>query len=145
MLAALFIFVLVGCFGLFAALRPKEYTRYFLAESQRKALSGNLKALSVTGWVIFGGCIVIAIAIPFQRKWNLLAPVLGPLFFLVCAGAYSWWGIGFLRDPGSFLRRASERWRRFPLWALRGFGFLLLLGAAGFLYEFLTRIRVLSR
>lgn len=144
MLAAVIIFVLVGCFGLFAALRPEEYTRYFLAESQRKALSGNLKALSVTGWVIFAGCIVVAITIPFQRKWNLLAPILVPLFFLVCAAAYSWWGIGLLRDPESFLRRASERWRHFPLWAVRCFGSLLLLSAAGFLYEFLTRIRVLS-
>jgi hypothetical protein len=143
MLAPLLIFVLIGCFGLFAALRPAEYTRYFLAESQRKALSGNLKAVSFTGWVIFGGCIVVAIAIPFHSKWNLLEPVLGPLFFLVCAGAYSWWGIGLLRDPESFLRRASEPWSRFPVWAVIGLGSLLLLGAAGFLYGFLTRIRLL--
>jgi hypothetical protein len=94
MLVPLLVFALVGCIGLFAALRPEEYARYFLAESQRRALSSNLKALSLIGWVIFVGCMVVIVAIPFQSKWNLLAPVFGSLFFLVCAVAYVWWGIG---------------------------------------------------
>lgn len=142
MLAPLLIFALVGCLGLFAALRPGEYTRYFLAESQRNALSGNLKAVSLTGWGIFGVCIVVVIAIAFHSKWNVLAPVFRPLFFLVCAGAYLCWGVALLRNPESFLKRASEPWSRLPVWTVRGFGLLLLVGAAGFLYGFLARIKV---
>jgi hypothetical protein len=145
MFVPLLIFASVGCMGLFAALRPEEYTRYFLGESQRKALSGNFKAVSSTGWVIFCGCITVVIAIPFHSKWNLLAPVLGPLLFLVCAGAYAWWGTGLLRNPESFLNRASGPWSRFPVWVVRGFGSLLLFGAAAFLYGFPSRVRVLLR
>lgn len=145
MLVPLLIFASVGCLGLLAALRPEKYTRYFLAESQRRALSGNLKAVSLAGWAIFCGCMIVIIAIPFHGKWNLLAPVVGPLFFLVCAGAYLWWGIGLLRAPKSFLQRVPEPWSRFPVWMVRGLGSLLLLGAAGFLYGFFARIIVLLR
>ena len=145
MLVPLLIFALVGCIGLLAALRPEAYARYFLAESQRKTLSSNLKALSLTGWVIFVGCMVVVLAIPFQSKWDLLAPVFGPLFFLVCAVAYVWWGIGLLRDPESFLKRTTEPWSRAPTWAIKCFGSLLLLGAVGFLYGFAVRIRGLLR
>jgi len=145
MFVPLLIFALVGCMGLFAALRPEGYTRYFLGESQRKALSGNLKAVSLIGWVIFCGCIAVVIAIPLHSKWDLLAPAFVPFFFLVCAGAYLWWGIGLLRNPESFLKRASGPWRHFPLWVVRGLGSLLLFGAAAFLYGFLSRIRVLLR
>jgi hypothetical protein len=141
----LLIFVLGGCIGLFAALRPDAYTRYFLAECQRKALSGNLRAVSLVGWAIFCGCMVVVIAIPFHSKWNLLAPVIGPLFFLVCAVAYSWWGIGLLRNPESFLKRAIEPWNRFPKWFIKGLGSLLLFGAVGFLYGFAVRIREFLR
>jgi hypothetical protein len=145
MLVPLLIFALVGCLGLFAALRPEAYARYFLAEFQRRALSGNLKALSFTGWVIFCGCMAMVIALPFQSKWSLLAPVFSPLFFLVCAVAYVWWGVGLLRNPGSFLRRATEPWSRLPAWAVKCFGSLLLLGAIGFLYGFAVRIKDLLR
>jgi hypothetical protein len=41
---------------LFAALRPETYARYFLAEYQRRALSGKFKALSLTGWIMFSVC-----------------------------------------------------------------------------------------
>lgn len=91
MLVPLLIFASVGCLGLLAALRPEVYVRYFLAEFQRRALSGNLKAVSFVGWVIFCGCMAVVIALPFQSKWSLLAPVFSPLFFLVCAVAYIWW------------------------------------------------------
>lgn len=131
--------------GLFAALRPGEYTRHFLGEAQRRAVSGNLKAVSLIGWVLFCGCTAVVIAIPFHSKWSLLAPVFGPLFFLVCAGAYSWWGIGLLRHPESFLKRASGFWSRVPIWGVRILGSLLLLGAAGFLYGFLSNIKALLR
>jgi len=141
----LLIFVLVGCMGLFAALRPELYARYFLAEVQRKAVSRNLKGLSLTGWVIFCFCMVVVIAFPFHSKWDLLAPVFGPLFFLLCAGAYLWWGVGLLRNPESFLKRASEPWSRFPTWVIQGFGSLLLLGAVGFLYGFAVGIKSLLR
>lgn len=145
MLVPLLIFALVGCLGLVAALRPEVYARYFLAESQRRALSGNLRALSFTGWVIFCGCMAVVIALPFQSKWSLLAPVFSPLFFLVCAVGYIWWGVGLLRNPESFLKRAIEPLRRLPIWAVKSFGSVLLLGAAGFLYGFVLRIKGLFR
>lgn len=48
--------------------------------------------------------------------------------------------------PESFLKRASEFWSRVPVWGVRIFGSLLLLGAAGFLYYgFLSNIKALLR
>jgi hypothetical protein len=145
MLAGLLIFMLVGCVGLFAALQPEAYARYFLAESQRRALSSNLKALSLTASAIFVGCMVVVLAIPLHGSWNLLAPVSEPIFFFVCAVAYVWWGIGLLRNPESFLKRTTEPWSRVPTWVIKGFGSVLLLGAVGFLYGFALRIRGLLR
>ncbi len=145
MLFPLLIFASGCCVGLFAALRPEEWIHCFLAESQRKALSGNLKLVSLIGWVICCSCIVVLVAIPFQSKWYLLAPVIGPLFFLVCAVAYSWWGIGLLRKPESSLKRAIEPWNRSPKWFIKGLGSLLLLVAIGFLYGFAVRIREFLR
>jgi hypothetical protein len=127
MLVPLLIFALVGCVGLFAALRPEAYARYFLAKFQRRAALGNLKAVSFTGWVIVRGCMVAVIALPFPSKWSFLAPVFDPMFFLICAVAYVWWGIGLLRNPKSFLKRATEPWSRLPAWAVKCFGSLLLL------------------
>jgi hypothetical protein len=145
MLAPLLIFALVGCMGLFAALRPEAYTRYFLAEFQRRAVSRNLKALSFTGWVIFCSCLAMVIALPFHSKWSLFAPVFSPLFFLVCAVAYVWWGVRLLRNPESFLKQTTEPWSRLPTWAVQCFGALLLLGAAGFSFGFALRIKGLLR
>lgn len=67
MIAPLLIFALLGCLGLFAALRPEAYAGYFLAEFQRRALSG-LKGLSQIGWVILGGCVVVLVALSLQSK-----------------------------------------------------------------------------
>src|SRR4051812_41904332 len=114
MFLPLLIFALVGCMGLFAALKPEAYTRLFLAEFQRRALSNNLKAVSLTGLLIFCGCMAVAIAIPFHEKWHIVAPVFTPLAFLVCSAAYVWWGIGLVRNPEAFLKRASEPWSRSP-------------------------------
>jgi hypothetical protein len=145
MLAGLLIFALVGCMGLFAALRPEAYARYFLAEYQRRALSGNLRALSVTGWIIFSACTIAIIVLPFGSRLNSLAPVFSPLFFLVCAMADIWWGVGLLRNPESFLKRTTEPWNRLPTWAVKCFGSLLLVGAVGFLYGFAVKIKGLLR
>jgi hypothetical protein len=145
MLGGLLIFAVVGCMGLFAALRPVSYARYFLAEYQRRALSGNLRALSITGWVIFSACSIAIIALPFGTRLNFLAPVFSPLFFLVCTAAYVWWGVGLIRNPDSFLKRATPPWNRLPGWAIQSFGSLLLLGAIGFLYGFAVRISVFFR
>jgi len=145
MLAGLLIFALVGCMGLFAALRPEAYARYFLAEYQRRALSGNLRALSVTGWIIFSACSIAIIVLPFSPRLNFLAPVFSPLFFLVCTVAYLWWGVGLIRKPDSFLKRTTPPWNRLPVWAIQSFGSLLLLGAIGFLYGFAVKISVFFR
>jgi hypothetical protein len=74
MLAGLLIFALVGCMGLFAALRPETYARYFLAEYQRRALSGKFRALSFTGWIIFSVCTIAIISSSFRKQAQLLGP-----------------------------------------------------------------------
>lgn len=145
MLAGLLVFALVGCMGLFAALRPEAYARYFLAEYQRRALSGNLRGLSAVGWIIFSVCTLAIIVLPFGSKLDFLAPVFSPLFFLICALAYLWWGVALVRKPESFLKRMNQPWNRLPAWAIKGFGALLLIGAVGFLYGFAVKIRALLR
>jgi hypothetical protein len=145
MLAGLLIFALVGCMGLLAALRPEIYARYFLAEYQRRALSGNFKALSLIGWIILSVCTIAIVVLPFGDKLNVLAPVFNPLFFLVCAVAYVWWRVRLLRNPESFLKQTTEPWSRLPTWAVKCFGSLLLCGAAGFSYGFAVRIKDLLR
>ena len=145
MFLPLLIFALVGCMGLFAALKPEAYTRFFLAESQRRALSNNLNAVSLTGWLIFAAWACVAIAISFHKKWSIFAPVLRPLAFLVCSAAYMWWGVGLVKHPESFVNRASRPWNRFPEWAIKGFGALLLLGAVGFFYGFAMNIKGLLK
>jgi len=52
-----------ACVGLIAALRPEAFTRYFLAEYQRKALSGQLKFVSAFGWVFLSGSVLLFIAL----------------------------------------------------------------------------------
>jgi hypothetical protein len=145
MLAGLLIIGLVGCMGLFAALRPETYARYFLAEYQRRALSGNFRGLSFTGWIIFLVSAIAIVVLPFGSRLNTLAPVFSPLFFLVCSAAYVWWGIGLIRDPESFLKRQIGPWNRIPAWVIKVFGLVLLLGAVGFSYGFMVKIRVLFR
>ena len=145
MFVPLLIFASVACMGLFAALKPDAYTRFFLAESQRRALSHNLKVVSRTGWLIFAASLCVAIAIPFRERWGVVSPVLRPLFFLVCCAAYVWWGIGLVKNPESFVKRAAEPWNRAPKWAVKSFGALLLVGAGGFFYGFAINIRGLLR
>ena len=145
MFVALLIFALIACMGLLAALRPEAYARYFLADYQRRAFSGNFKVLSLVGWLIFSGCLIAGVVIPFGKKLIFFAPVFSPFFFLVCAVAYLWWGIGLLRRPESFLNRATEPWNRLPAWVLQCFGSLLLVGAVGFSYGFAVKIRALLR
>jgi type VI protein secretion system component VasF len=141
MLSPLLILALVGSMGLLAALRPETYARYFLTKWQRSGASRNPRALSRTGWAIFGVCVFVIVALPLQKKWYLMSPFFGPLLDLVCASAYVWWGIGLLRSPESFLKRAGERWRRIPTWIFQAFGLLLLFGAAGFVYGFAASIK----
>jgi hypothetical protein len=145
MIVAILVFALVGCMGLFVALRPEVYSRYFLAKYQRKALSGKFKALSFTGWLIFGVCLAVVLAIPFLSHWRDFAPIASPIFFLLCAGAYAWWGVSLVRKPGSFLERAAAPWNRLPVRGVQSIGVLLLLGACGFLYGFIRTTTALLR
>jgi hypothetical protein len=108
-----------ACVGLIAALRPEAFTRYFLAEYQRKALSGQLKFVSAFGWVLLSGSVLLFIPLTFQSQLNFLAPIVGPLMFLVCAAAYFWWGIWLVRTPDSFLKRATWPLSRLPVWGVR--------------------------
>jgi hypothetical protein len=129
-----------ACVGLIAALRPQAFTRYFLAEYQRKALSGQLKFVSAFGWMFLSGSVLLFIALIFQSELNFLTPIVGPLLFLVCAAACLWWGIWLVRTPDSFLKRATGPLSRLPVWGVRAFGSVLLVGAIGFLYGFVTRL-----
>ncbi len=145
MIAPILIFAVVGCMGLFAALRPEAYSRYFLAGFQRRAVSGSLKALSFTGWIIFWACLAVVLALPFHSHWKNVAPIASPLFFLICTAAYVWWGVGLVRKPESFLQRAAAPWNRLPLRGTQCIGALLLLGACGFLYGFIRTAAALLR
>jgi hypothetical protein len=140
MLIPLLFFVLIGSMGLLAALRPDMYIRTFLAESQRRALSGNLRSASLTGWVIFGGCALTVIALSVGDRLQAFTPVVSPMLFLACAAAYLWWGVALLRRPESFLRRAVEPWSRIPVWVVKALGVVLLAGACGFSYGFAAKI-----
>jgi hypothetical protein len=70
-----------ACVGLIAALRPEAFTRYFLAEYQRKALSRQLKFVSAFGWVFLSGSVLLFIALIFQSELDFLAPIVGSLLF----------------------------------------------------------------
>jgi hypothetical protein len=137
MTVVILVFALLGCMGLFAALRPEAYSRYLLAEYQRRALSGNFKVISFIGWIIFAICLAVVLAIPFQSRWRDVAPIASPFFLLVCAVAYAWWGVGLVRKPASFLEQAAAPWNRLPVRGVQGIGALLIFGACGFLYAFI--------
>jgi len=145
MVVILLIVALVGCLGLVAALWPGTFTRYFLAQAQRRALAGNFKAVSFTGWIIFSVCMIAVLAFALQRHLHYLVPFVAPLLFLVCAVVYLWWGLGLLRHPASFLRRATKPWSRAPVWAVRVFGALLLLGAVALFYGFAAKVVAMLR
>jgi hypothetical protein len=100
---------------------------------------------SVHGLGNFWRLLGFLIALPFHSNWSLLAPAFNPLFFLVCAVAYAWWGIVLLYNPASFLKRAGEPWNRLPSWVIKVFGSLLVLGAVRFLFGFVMKIRLLLR
>jgi hypothetical protein len=129
-----------ACIGLIAALWPEAFTRYFLAEYQRNALSGQLNYVSTFGWVFFCSSVLVFTAFIFHSELNVLAPIVVALLFLACAAAYLWWGIWLVRSPDSFLKRAPGPLSRLPVWAVRAFGSVLLVGAIGFLYGFVIRV-----
>jgi hypothetical protein len=145
MLAPLLIFALVGCMGLFAALRPEAYTVTSWQNSSAEQCLATLRRYRSQAGLFFVAALAMVIALPFQSKWSLFAPVFRPLFFLVCAVAYVWWGVRLLRNPESFLKQTTEPWSRLPTWAVQCFGALLLLGAAGFSFGFALRIKGLLR
>ena len=132
----------VALMALYAALRPEQYTRYFLAEWQRERISSNLRGLSLTGWGIFVFCVVATIGFAFRSAIRPYSTLLQAGMFLIFALAWLWWGIGLLLRPDSFIRRANAR---LPLWVVRVFGIVLLLGAARFGYEFGVRAKALLR
>lgn len=143
LIVPMLVFALVGCMGLFAALRPEVYSRYFLAGFQRRALAGNFKALSNTGWIIFWGCLAVVLALPFQSHWKDVSPIASPVFFLVCAAAYVWWGLHLLRKPESILQKAAAPLNQLPVRAVQCIGAVLLVGAGGFLYGFVRSVATL--
>ena len=136
----LLLLAVLACVGLVAALRPETFTRYFLAEYQRKALSDHLRFVSAFGWVSFSFSVLFFVTFIFQIDGNFLAPIVGPLLFLGCAAAYLWWGIWLVRNPDSFLKRATGPLKRLPVWCVRAFGSVLLVAAVGFLYGFASRL-----
>jgi hypothetical protein len=136
------IFAAVALMALYAALRPEQYTRYFLTEWQRERISGNLRGLSLTGWGIFVFCVVVAIGFGWRTAIRPYSTPLEAGMLLIFALAWLWWGIDLLLRPESFIKRANARW---PRWLVKAFGLILLLGAVGFAYEFGVKAKVLFR
>jgi hypothetical protein len=132
------------CVALIMALRPAAYSKYFLAEFQRKQSERDperfFRAISMVGWILFGISILLLIGIAFHVNISGAIPYFELLFFLGCGVAYIWWGIGLFRKPELFLRRTAPPFDRIPLVAVKGLGVLLLVGAVGFLYGFLNRL-----
>ena len=142
MVIPLIIVALVGAMGLYAALRPADYARYFLAAWQRERISDNLRGLSLTGWVIFAGCLVAIVAFSLRSVISPYGAFLEAGMLLVFTFAWAWWGVSLLSKSDSFLRRANVR---LPTWLVKAFGLFLVLGAFAFAYEFTAKVRFLLR
>src|ERR1039457_2663260 len=103
-------FAVTGLMGLYAALRPEQYTRYFLAKWQRERFEGHFDTLRWVGWVIFGGCVLAIVFALSQSVRSGILPYRGvfeKLMLLVFAAAWLWWGISLLLRPDAFLRRSN--------------------------------------
>jgi amino acid transporter len=136
------------CLALFMALKPAAYSKYFLAEFQRRQSERDpdtfFKAISVVGWIMFGVFLLVLIGIAAHAGISRALPYLEVLFFLGCGIAYIWWGIGLFRRPELFLRHTPP-FDRLPLVAVKVLGVLLGIGAAEFLYGFVKRLIIILR
>jgi hypothetical protein len=131
--------------GLYATLRPEQYTQYFLAKWQRERISGQFETLKWIGWLIFGGCVVAILFVVVQSvRAAILASggALGAVLFLMFAAAWLWWGMSLLRRPDAFIRRTNAH---LPRWIVIVFGAVLLLGGIHFGCQFIVRVRSLLR
>lgn len=139
---ALLLIAVMGLMGLYAALRPEQYARYFLAKWQRRRVSGQFNVLSWTGWGIFVLCTVAALVVVIRTTIRPYGVVLEAGMFLVFAIAWLWWGMSLLLRPDAFITRTNAR---LSLWVVRMFGTVLVLGAASFGYEFIVKAHALLR
>jgi hypothetical protein len=138
-------FAVTGLAGLYAALRPEQYSQYFLAKWQRERISGQFEALKWVGWAIFGGCVAAILFVVLQGLRAAIfgsGGVLGAVMFLMLAAAWLWWGMSLLLRPDAFIRRTSTHLSR---WIVIMFGAVLLLGGIHFGYQFVVRVRSLLR
>jgi hypothetical protein len=139
------IFGVTGLMGLYAALRPEQYTQYFLAKWQRERFEGHFDTLRWVGWVIFGGCVLAVVFALSQSIRSGILPYRGvfeELMLLVFAAAWLWWGISLLLRPDTFLRRSNVT---VPRWGVKVFGPVLLVGAVAFTCLFIMKFWVLVR
>lgn len=133
----LLVFAVIALMALYAALRPEQYARYFLAKWQRERICGQFNVLSWTGWIIFVGCIAAALFVVLRTTVQPYGAVLEMAMLLVFAIAWLWWGVSLLLRPDAFIRRTNGR---VPRWVVRLFGTVLLVGAANFGYQFAVKI-----
>jgi hypothetical protein len=133
------IFAVVALAGLFAALWPDKYAKYFLAKVQREMTPADLKGLAATGWVLFAfaGFALVALAFP---QILLRGKLFDVIVLFVISAAWSWWGFDMMRRPESFRRGSLAR---LPVWGIKLFGVVLLLGAAGCAYQLIVKAKAL--
>ncbi len=136
----LLVIAVIALMALYAALRPEQYARYFLAKWQRERLSGEFNVLSWTGWAIFAGCIAIALFVVLRTTVQPYGALLEMAMLLVFAIAWLWWGVSLLLRPDAFIRRTTAHLSR---WVVRLLGAALLVGAGSFAYQFAVKIRAL--
>ena len=136
------IFAIVSLMGLFAALWPEKYARYFLTKSQREMMPADLKGLALTGWGLFIFGIVGVVAIAFPQVWVPHGKLIEVVMLLGISVAWAWWGIGLMRRPESFRRGTLARW---SVWGIKLFGVVLLIGAAGLACQFIMKVEALLR
>jgi hypothetical protein len=87
------IFTVTGLMGFYVALRPEQYTRYFLAKWQRERLVGHFDTLRWVGWTIFSAGVLAVIFALSQSVRAGILPYRGALegvMLLVFAAAWMW-------------------------------------------------------
>lgn len=66
LIVPILVIAVTGLMGLYAALRPEQYTRYFMAKWQRERIFGRFETLRWVGWIVFGGCVVMFLFVVLQ-------------------------------------------------------------------------------
>jgi intracellular septation protein A len=145
LIVPILVIAVTGLMGLYAALRPEQYTRYIMAKWQRERIFGRFDTLRWVGWIVFGGCVVMFLFVVLQSVRAAILAYRGGLeavTLLLFAGAWLWWGLSLLLRPDAFIRRTNAR---VSIRVVKVFGAVLLLGAVHFSYQLIAKVRSLLR